>query len=252
MMRNNLEKNIRDKMKARELKPSANAWDKLEAQLDAAPPKRKLVFWYYAAASIVGLMLIGSVVYYQNSEGQPQLVEENVKTNRIENTIDVLPKTLVNTEFVVEESHSMLPEDLEETNRKDNTAPIQYAEEVEQKSLDIVSETTIAHEDISPEIIEAVEQDKNYVDQKAQEVATHIKSLQENNGEVTIEEVEELLEKARREIFLKRTLKESQVDAMALLNEVEWELDKTFYDKVFDALGEGFRKISTAYTERNR
>src|SRR5690554_1235832 len=251
MMRNNLEKNIRDKMKARELKPSANAWDKLEAQLDAAPPKRKLVFLYYAA-SIVGLMLISSVVYYQNSEGQPQLVEENVQESHTENTIDVLPNTVTDNEFVAVENNTNPIADHEETPQENDVSPTHYVSVVEQETGDIVVETTLAQETVSPEIIEEVESDTDFLDQKAQEVALSIKKLKENQGDVTMEEVEALLESAHRDIFLNRTIKKSQISAATLLNEVEWELDKTFSDKVFDALGEGFRKISTAYTERNR
>lgn len=252
MMRNNLEKNIRDKMKERELQPSANAWDKLESQLDAAPQKRKMVFWYYTAASVVGLMLIGSVVYYQHSEEQPQLVEENIKENQIENTIDVVPKVLADQEPVVTESTSTPIENYEESASENEVTPLLNVTEVAQKSDDIVFKTTITNEKISPEIIETVEWDKNYEYQKAQEVAIDIRTLQKNRGAVTIEEVEELLANARSEIILNRTTGESQINATTLLNEVEWELDKTFYDKVFDALGEGFRKIATAYTERNK
>jgi len=252
MTRNNLEKNIRDKMKDRELQPSANAWDKLEAQLEATPPKRKMVFWYYAAASVVGLMLIGAVVYDQNSEGQPQLVEENVKTNRIDNTIDVLPNTVTDNEFVAVENNSNPIADQKETPQENDVSPTHYVSEMEQETDDIVVETTLAQETVAAEIIEEVESETDFLDQKAQEVALSIKNLKENQGDVTMEEVEALLESARRDIFLNRTIKKSQISAATLLNEVEWELDKTFSDKVFDALGEGFKIIATAYTERNR
>lgn len=47
-----LEDNIREKLEARELKPSADAWSKLEAKLDTEQPKKKTVLWYYVAASL--------------------------------------------------------------------------------------------------------------------------------------------------------------------------------------------------------
>jgi hypothetical protein len=63
--------------------------------------------------------------------------------------------------------------------------------------------------------------------------------------------VEALLNNARREIETQRILNNPKVDATALLEDVEWELEKSFRDKVFDALGEGFQKVRTAVTERN-
>lgn len=250
MTRNNLEKNIRDKMKDRELKPSADAWSKLEAQLDATPRKRNHVFWYYAAASVVGLMLIGSVLYYQNDgDANSQFVEENVKESPIDQEINVLPEIVVDKEIAVEENSKNPEENAVLPEKKINLSTNTVESEKERKDA-----RTIANSDEEKfkEEIETTDFKENYLDQKAQEVASDIRNLQENKGDVTMEEVEDLLENARREIFLNRTIKESQISAATLLNEVEWELDKTFSDKVFDALGEGFKIIATAYTERNR
>ena len=62
-----------------------------------------------------------------------------------------------------------------------------------------------------------------------------------------------LLAKAQREIELQRILNNSnyKIDAAALLSDVESELERSFRDKVFDALGEGYQKIRTAVAERN-
>ena len=62
-----LEDNIREKLEARELKPSADAWKKLESKLDTERPKKKNVVWYYAAASFVGLLILASVFFSRNN-----------------------------------------------------------------------------------------------------------------------------------------------------------------------------------------
>ena len=55
---NKFDKSIKDKMEARTIEPSADAWEKLEAIMPMADkPKRKYV-WLYIAASFVGLLLI--------------------------------------------------------------------------------------------------------------------------------------------------------------------------------------------------
>ena len=64
-------------------------------------------------------------------------------------------------------------------------------------------------------------------------------------------DVEALLNNARREIETQRIINNPKVDATALLEDVEWELEESFRDKVFDALGEGYNKVRTAVSERN-
>lgn len=83
------------------------------------------------------------------------------------------------------------------------------------------------------------------------EVVASVKKLQQNDSEITIAEVENLLNNARRDIQTQRILNNPKVDAAALLQDVEWEIDKSFRDKVFDALGDGFQKVRTAVSERN-
>ena len=44
---------------------------------------------------------------------------------------------------------------------------------------------------------------------------------------------------------------DNTVDAVALLNEVEVELDQSFRDQIFDRLKTGFMKVRTALADRN-
>src|SRR5690606_35721698 len=97
-----------------------------------------------------------------------------------------------------------------------------------------------------------ISKEENYlVEDKVDEVVASIKTMQKNNSEVTAEEVEILLLNARRNIEANRMRQTPQLDAVSLLEEVEWELDKSFRDRVFDALGDGFQKLRVAIAERN-
>ena len=60
-----------------------------------------------------------------------------------------------------------------------------------------------------------------------------------------------LLLKAQDEIHSREILNTKKVDATALLNMVESELETNFRDKVFEALGDGYEKVRTAVVERN-
>ncbi|PHQ62576.1 MAG: hypothetical protein COC08_00130 [Maribacter sp.] len=69
---------------------------------------------------------------------------------------------------------------------------------------------------------------------------------------MTDAEVDSLLRKAQEEILANKIFGEDySVDAMALLNEVEDELDQSFRDQIFETLKIGFLKVRTAVANRN-
>lgn len=258
-----LEDNIREKLEARELKPSSEAWKKLEAKLDAEQPKKKPVLWYYAAASFVGFLILASVFLGRNNTGGiNQIVEENPE-QVIENESEIIPNNTEVTEFVSDENNSE-----KETKKKQETnstrlktlpkkksvidKKIEKSEAIATTSKNENQSKKDAFETNSGLNSEAVaKEEEKLLNNKVDEVVASVKKLQQNNSEVSISEVENLLNSARREIQTQRILNSPKVDATALLQDVEVELEKSFRDKVFDALGEGFQKVRTAVSERN-
>lgn len=245
MARKNLEENIRDKMRSRELQPSAGAWEKLAAQLEEEPKVRSMRGWYYVAASVVALLMLGTIFYNQNDiKVEPQIGVEEVEVNPINDEKDrLIPQLKENSSLAIENTINEEMETDIAVSVKDPKTARPKSTNRQTEIIDVLTDDG-GLEDLDDEV-------DRLLNQKVQEVASTIQSLQDEKGDVTIQEVEALLDNARREIFLERTLKNSQVDATALLQEVEWELDKSFYDKVFETLGDGFKRIATAYTERN-
>lgn len=71
---NNFEKQIKERLDAREIQPSEMAWSKLDAMLTAASPslgdqsKPKNKFpWMYLAASFVGVLLLSTLFFRSNN-----------------------------------------------------------------------------------------------------------------------------------------------------------------------------------------
>ena len=95
--------------------------------------------------------------------------------------------------------------------------------------------------------------DERFIENKVDEVVARVKEIQHKNNQVTPEEIDALLANAQREIKTRQILnpETQKVDAAALLLDVELELEQSFREKVFDALGESFNKIRTAVVERN-
>ena len=73
MALNNFEKQIHQKLKNREMKPSANSWDRLDAMLSVEEkPKKKVFFWINIAASFIVFTSVGYYFYNQNEAVEPE------------------------------------------------------------------------------------------------------------------------------------------------------------------------------------
>ncbi len=257
-----LEDNIREKLEARELKPSADAWSKLEAKLDTEQPKKKTVLWYYVAASFVGFLILASVFFSRNNaEVGNQIVNETIEQKSVEKQPEVIPNNSQSEEIASEENHletveKIAPKKETEKKQKPNSDQLkslpQKKSEVDKKieSAEAIAKVTKVEAEQPLKTTLEKEEDKLF-NNKVDEVVASVKKMQENNTEINVTDVEALLNNARREIETQRILNNPKVDATALLEDVEWELEKSFRDKVFDALGEGFQKVRTAVTERN-
>ena len=77
---NKFEKEFRDKLNQREISPSENSWNKLDAMLTAAEEKKKSKHsysWIYVAASFVGFLLIATF-YFSQIGNQNQVAELSI------------------------------------------------------------------------------------------------------------------------------------------------------------------------------
>ena len=70
------------------------------------------------------------------------------------------------------------------------------------------------------------------IQQKIIAIAAQVQELENTNGVVTNEEIDNLLLQAQKEIALQHFLKTNKVSASASLSDVESELDETFKEKV--------------------
>ena len=109
------EENIREKLQERELEPSADAWNKLNAKLDSNLNKKNKVvniYWYSIAASIVGILIIASVFLNENKskDSNEQLVvkenvseKENIKQDSEDSFKQVIPQEIEKEQIASEE-----------------------------------------------------------------------------------------------------------------------------------------------------
>jgi predicted RND superfamily exporter protein len=252
-----LEEHIREKIQEREIEPSKAAWKKLDEQLGDSGRKSPFI-WYAIAASFIGVIIVASFVF-KKENSTTDFVEENT----IEKVEVESPSEIINNKDAVEQIILTKPEDVavESTlQKKKENNTIEGKEKGQnqfQKKIEPKKAVAIAEIEKEQQVIQKVEANSilntNEIleNAKIEEIVAKVKSIQSKNNVVTEEALDALLLNAQRELQTQRILNNPKVDAMALLEDIEFEMERSFRDKVFDALGENFNKVRTAVLNRN-
>ncbi len=245
MALNNFEKQIKEKFSHRTIEPSNDAWAKLETKLVAKKSQYNFKNLYWIVAAVFIGVVVVNIVKTTNSNVDttlPVIVneeknqnsnqqKEEINNNRKEPAL-VFDKEKVNVDKELQEKTAVVT--LKEIENTENTFE------------------TVVNENKKGSIVKVRQKENKLIDLKVNEVLLSISELNEKSGSVTDAEIDELLLKAQKEISTQRILESNRVDATALLLDVEGELDKSFRDKVFKAIKNGYLKVKTAVAERNQ
>tara|TARA_R110002051_G_scaffold229656_2_gene291619 strand:- start:3730 stop:4500 length:771 start_codon:yes stop_codon:yes gene_type:complete len=249
------EEHIKDKLDERKIKPSDNAWDKISRELNTTPESKKYgYFWYAIAASVIGLLLAS--LFLLNSKNnirldENQIVDETSKEEILKevdiNTrslpirnIEIKERTLVETKSNMSKNSSTT---LSKLNQIEQVLATDNELALQNKNENVVSEKLKKVDFTNAEAL---------INSKINELITQVDSIELNNNTVTDAEIDALLRKAQNEILEQRIFRNNNtVDAMALLTEVEDELDLSIRDQLFETLKNGYLKVRTAVADRN-
>lgn len=248
---NKFEKQIKKQLEEHEIKPSADAWGNLSEKLDAAAApqtKKGSYFWYGVAASFIGLLIVS--VFYFSLEGTTSMPDvQIVDTN--ENPREDDAKTVIIEERSIEEVvvkvDKIEPLLISDAKAKDKNQIPELKDQI--AAVDVIDDSNdfSVEKAVTPNEFEA-----EIINTKVLEIVSTIDSLEQNNAVLTDEEVDELLRNAQEEILRDKLFNQNgSVDALALLTEVEGELDQSFRDQIFKSLKTGFLKVRTAVADRN-
>jgi len=248
---NKFERHIKEQMQKREIQPSGGAWEKVSERLEPSiEGKNNKFLWYSAAASFIGIMIV-SILFFQSDdpsvETEVQIVDskeeiiEDVINENINNEAIVKEDALVENDGI--EQFPITKSEVPVGNKSDGLSNQIAAVKEAASDIDLTVEKMGNPNDFKEEIIQT----------KILEIVAAVDSLEQNNDALTEAEVDELLRNAQDEILREKILNQSgSVDAMALLTEVEDELDKSFRDQIFESLKTGFLKVRTAVADRNK
>ncbi|RXR20653.1 hypothetical protein EQG63_01600 [Flavobacterium amnicola] len=228
---NNVEKQIREKLNAREIQPAAHSWDRLDAMLSVQEEssKKRGFPWMKIAAGLVLFLGIGYVFLMQNeSQEQPfQNNQEVVESPKAEETkLNNKNSEVIGTEI---NSNTVISKET------------RIAENSKSKGKQDVKPKQMKYP------VEVIQQERT---NKIAEANTE-KTNEISNGVVTTEKVLPIVNKdviAENKTISKPKLK---VDANALLNQVEGEVILTFRQKVMKSMVKNYKDAKESFASRN-
>ncbi|WP_339665951.1 hypothetical protein [Maribacter arcticus] len=242
------EKHIKSQFKDREIQPSENAWEKISSELNSDTSKKKPVYlWMGIAASV--MVLIGIALFYFNgSDDVNEIQFEVVDTDKKEALEE--KKSTESVSFLEKEPEAVVKNDVE----KINSGVAKKQESIKNKEI-ITVEDEIEVASVERIVLEKkgdeLEISDDIINTKVAGIVAQLDVL-EQYSTVTDAEVDSLLKRAQQEILQEKIFKtDKSVDALALLTEVEGELDQSFRDQIFNSLKASFIKVRTAVADRN-
>ena len=222
---NKIDNQIREKLNAREIQPSAQAWDRLDAMLAVSEEKKskKGYGWFFVAASM--LLFFGLGFFLFNSNETTEINNSTPIVTTINEEIDTVETNKINEISVEKEQHVLVQNEMNfsktQTNKKSEEANKLTKEEnlTKDNSLSIIHHPSPnSYKYVSPENLLA-------------EVQT---------GEKVITSDKKISPKTKM-----------KVDANSLLTNVEKELDENYRETTLDKLNRKFQDAKSALANRN-
>ncbi len=245
-----LENKIKQDLEKRRISPSKAAWSRLEDRLESSERQTKPLYWWLgiAAAFLIGLLLSGWFFSFNTIKSRQSKVSNAQKQQvpfEVGNSLPSIPAPIsIKTKLRRTDTVEKPPKNYRTTPLVDmDSSPVREKPYIPAKNQTEPLLVQEAREKSSEEKL------KDAIVGIANKVAN-----KEDTHEVTDAEIESLLREAQLQIRAQEAFKEAEneVDAMALLKTVEEELDRSFREKVFDAIHTGLRKAKTMMASRER
>ena len=225
MKPNKIDNQIREKLNAREIQPSAQAWDRLDAMLTVSEEKKpkKGYGWFFVAASTILFFGLGFFLF--NSNETKEINNSNPIVTTINEVMDSTEANKINQISVEKEQPVLVQNEVnysktqKNKKSKETNELIKPENDLEEKiTPNSQLQTPNSYKYVSPENLLA-------------EVQT---------GEKVITSDKKISPKAKM-----------KVDANSLLTNVEKELDENYRETTLDKLNRKFQDAKSALANRN-
>jgi hypothetical protein len=220
---NNIENQFREKINSREIKPSAKAWDRLDAMLTVAEKPRRNYRWMYFAASFLGFMLIATVFLSQTEEAIDAEHQKVVfEQNKIEKTDEILeiPSENNAADVVSNTQKTIIPQ----KSKAILKAKLTY---IEERSA-VTQVAVIVHNQDSSAFIN-----------------------QKTGVKVNVNSLLAAVDAGKSTPSIAKNTIAVSVKASELLSQVDDELDRSFRERVIQNVNKKYKEVKDAVANRN-
>ena len=222
---NKIDNQIREKLNAREVQPSAQAWDRLDAMLAVSEEKKpkKGYGWFFVAASTILFFGLGFFLF--NSNETTEINNSTPIVTTINEEIDTVETNKIDEISVEKEQPILVQNEVNFSKTQKNKKSEERKELIKEESLTKDNSSSIIHHP-SPNSYKYV-----LPENLLAEVQT---------GEKVITSDKKTSPKAKM-----------KVDANSLLTTVEKELDENHRETTLDKLNRKFKDAKSALANRN-
>ncbi|EAZ95565.1 hypothetical protein FBBAL38_07685 [Flavobacteria bacterium BAL38] len=226
MAQHKIDNQIREKLNAREIQPSAQAWDRLDAMLTVSEEKKpkKGYGWFFVAASMILFIGLGFFLFNSN------------ETTEINNSIPIV--TTINEEKDSVETNKINDISVENNQLVLVQHEVNYSKKQSRfiKSVEtneLIKEKNIIQENPTPNTQHPTPNTYKYV-----------------SPENLLAEIEQ--PKSEENVKIKSiSTSKIQINATELLTKVENEIQQNYKESTFDKLKRNFNEAKTAVANRN-
>ena len=223
---NKLDNQIKDKLNAREIQPTAQAWDRLDAMLTVSEEKKqkKGYGWFFVAASMLFFFGLGFFLF--NSNETTEINNSTPIVTTIKEELDTVKTNKIDEISIVKEQPVLVQNEVNYSKKElRNIKPVKTEELIKEKNIIQENPTPITQHP-SPKTFKYV---------SPEDLLAEVQS-----GEKTNTSENKIISKTRMKI-----------DANSLLTNVEKELDETHKETTLEKLSRKFQDAKSALANRN-
>jgi hypothetical protein len=243
---NKFEKEFRNKLNQREISPSENSWDRLDAMLTAAEEKKKSKHsysWIYVAASFVGFLLIATFYFSQKGDAIENQKNGLVNQNPVAPNTDATPLEKVGLK---KEEKGLVVNVVRQSASKRGKSSVLKKDSLANKNnfnQNQVAELSIINQVKENEIRVDSSEKKSYESLSKNKYVSAEKLLAEvSNAKFEPKATDKINQKTKRHI---------SVNPNRLLSDAETELNQSYRETALDRVNENFKAIKTVLVNRN-
>ncbi|HMK06914.1 MAG TPA: hypothetical protein VK476_05245 [Flavobacterium sp.] len=235
MGQNKTDNDFRDKLNQREIKPSENAWDRLDAMLTVAEEKKpkRSYGWLYIAASFIGFLLIATVFFSQT--------EEMIDIKRNPVVIDHNNQEPVEKETVIQET-------IPTVQQSETIAAVSNPKHTKEIKIKTINSTSTINQ--TPEIIITRAAGEQAVGNQTSNPELIANINQKTEQQTTPVKVDELLASVAK-TPIGNAKPSVKVNAKSLLSQVDGEVNLSFREKMLRTARRNYQEVAEAVSTRN-